>query len=263
MKAIWVPVSAQVAQQQRVDTLANNIANANTVGFKQEDTPFREYVKELEHPSHDLDIPRKDFSIDDMYRSPGAHQSYVKTAGSYTDFTQGQIKPTTSDLDLAIEGQGFLKVRTPIGDRYTRSGSLALNSQQQLVTAGQGYPLLNERDEPITFPKELSSSHQWLINQEGMIQELSGKKVAQLKVVTTEQLQDMRKEGQHLYALKVGAQELPSTARIHQRALEESNINVIKQMSELISSQRNVEQLQRAISTYDSINNRAMNDLMK
>lgn len=123
MKNIWVPLSGQIAQQQKVDTIANNIANANTAGFKKDSLTFKEYLVSLDKGSTDINLPNKEFSPDDFYRSEGAENAYVKVDGSYTNFEQGALKPSNNPLDIALNGKGFFEVLTPSGIRFTRKGT--------------------------------------------------------------------------------------------------------------------------------------------
>jgi flagellar basal-body rod protein FlgF len=132
VKGIWVPISGQIAQQQKVDAIANNIANANTTGFKKDDLIFKEYLTALDNPQDDIDIPRKEFSPEDFYRTQGAENAKVSVAGQYTDFTQGQLVETRNPLDLGIKGTGFFEVLTPNGVRYTRNGIFTIDNQCRL-----------------------------------------------------------------------------------------------------------------------------------
>ena len=87
----------------------NNVANANTPGFKKTDLTFREHLTVLENGSVDNTLPNKTWSPEDFYKTHGNESSYVKTDGSYTNFNQGQIIPTGNIYDLALKGPGFLR----------------------------------------------------------------------------------------------------------------------------------------------------------
>ena len=141
LKDIWVPLSAAVAQQNKVDTIANNVANANTPGFKKDRLVFKEYLTALEKGLEDIDLPRKEWAPRDFYRSQGGENALVKTAASFTIFEQGALTPTGNPLDIAINGEGFIKILTPNGPRYTRRGNLSLSKDSLLVT-DRGHPVL-------------------------------------------------------------------------------------------------------------------------
>jgi flagellar hook protein FlgE len=145
LKNIWVPLSGAIAQQRNVETIANNVANANTPGFKKDQLVFREQLTALTSGPSDIDIPRKEFSPKDFYHSEGNENSFVKIDGSFTDFEQGQLTPTGSPFDVAINGKGFFEVLTPQGVRYTRRGSFSFSREGELVTQN-GFKVLSAID---------------------------------------------------------------------------------------------------------------------
>ncbi len=140
MKNIWVPLSGQIAQQRKVETIANNIANANTAGFKKDRLAFKEHLTALTKGMDDIDIPNKEFGPDDFYHTQGAENAMVEVDGSYTVFEQGSLQPTNNPLDMALFGKGFFEVLTPAGVRYTRQGNFTVSKDGDLVTA-QGFKL--------------------------------------------------------------------------------------------------------------------------
>ena len=94
LKNLWVPVSAAIAQQRKVDSIANNVANINTPGFKKDELIFKEYLVALDKGVEDINMPRKEWSPKDFYHTQGAQNSFVKVDGSYTIHKQGQLTPT-------------------------------------------------------------------------------------------------------------------------------------------------------------------------
>lgn len=271
MKNIWVPLSGQIAQQQKVETIANNIANANTAGFKKDRLAFKEQLTALTRVPDDLDMPTGDWKPDDFYRSQGAENAYVKVDGSYTDFEQGALNPTNNPLDLALNGKGFFEVMTPAGIRFSRGGAFAMNAQGELVT-GRGYKVLGKLD-PKTSPLgttvetriiKLPPGKKISISREGDIYNESGK-VATLSVVEFKDLDAVRKEGHALF-INNAAENLQRdkvSTSVNQGFLEGSNVNAIKEMSELIQAHRHFDNIQKAINTYDSISSKIVNDIAK
>src|SRR5690606_36897795 len=159
MKNIWVPLSGQVAQQRKVETIANNVANANTVGFKKDQLVFKEHLTALTKGVDDIDIPRKEFSPADFYHTQGAENAMVAVDGSFTIFEQGTLIPTNNPLDVGLKGDGFLEVLTPTDVRFTRKGNLSLSKDGELVT-DQGYRVLsalNASPESLREPAALDS----------------------------------------------------------------------------------------------------------
>jgi len=280
MKAIWVPISGQIAQQEKVDVIANNIANSNTIGFKKDDLAFREYVQSYEDPQLDIDIPRKNFSTADMYREAGVHKSFVKSAGGFSNFNQGQLNPTNNPLDFAINGDGFFEVLTPQGIRFTRRGNFSVNANGELVTDSNDKLLkarinnnLADEENPesriIKVNGNLNNAGQnnkIVVTPKGEIfQNLV--QLGKMSVIEFSKIQELQKDGAGKFKSD-NNQEIVSkndamNSEVKQGFLEASNVNALTEMSELIKAHRQFEQIQKAVQAYDSINGKAVNDLMK
>ncbi|HLT22182.1 MAG TPA: flagellar basal-body rod protein FlgF [Bacteriovoracaceae bacterium] len=265
MKNIWVPLSGQIAQQRKVETIANNVANANTVGFKKDQLVFKEHLTALTKGVEDIHIPRGEFSPDDFYHTQGSENAMVAVDGSFTVFEQGQLMPTNNPLDLALQGEGFFEVLTPTGVRFTRRGNFNLNKDGELVT-DQGFRLLNNKsdaspeDRVIRVPNNTSLSiagNGEIFTREGVVDQLS--------VVEFKDKHALRKEGSSLFITpdleNIMRNDLKTTVR--QGFLEGSNVNAIEEMSELIKAHRHFESIQKAINTYDQISGKAANEIGK
>jgi flagellar basal-body rod protein FlgF len=277
LKNIWVPLSGQIAQQRKVETIANNIANANTAGFKKDEIVFKEHLTALtEKGLTDIDIPREDWSPDDFYRSQGAENAYVKIDGTYTIHEQGALVPTGNKFDFALNGKGFFEVMTPTGVRYTRNGSFTLDKDGFLVT-NKGYRILSKLNQAEQEARELASADEIQnrfinlgeakkvsISRNGDVFTENGQ-LTSLSIVEFKDLHAIKKQGHSLYinnAVDNINRENIQTA-VNQGFIEQSNVNAIKEMSELIRAHRQFDNIQKAISTYDSISGRAVNDIAK
>ena len=151
MRELWVPLSGAIAQQKNVETIANNVANVNTPGFKKEQIVFKEYLAAVEGKGaqeQGIDLPQKDWKPEDFYRSYNAEDSFVKVDGSYTLHEQGQLTPTGNSFDNAISGPGFFEVLTPNGVRYSRKGSFSISNEGKLVN-DQGFLVLAKDAPPV------------------------------------------------------------------------------------------------------------------
>src|SRR5262245_24775503 len=133
-KGIFSAVSGAMAQNSRLDTIANNLANVNTSAFKKDRQVFSEYLSAYEKPPDVINVPRIPASIESFYDMQGGDNAYVNPSGTYTNFAQGALRSTGSALDLAIEGRGFFEVLTPQGLRWTRGGGLQIDNSGRLVT---------------------------------------------------------------------------------------------------------------------------------
>ncbi len=276
MREIWVPISGAIAQQRNVEQIANNVANANTPGFKKDKVVFKEYLAALEKGTEDVDLPQRDWKPEDFYRSNGAEDSFVKVDGTYTMHEQGQLTPTGNSFDFALNGQGFFEVLTPQGVRYTRKGNFTINAEGKLVT-DQGFSILSKGAPPVINPDgtmQLSSppeSRQINVGNNKLAISLDGEvfagnnKVADLAVVEFNDLHQLKKEGNSLFVntdaknYKIGN----NKTSVHQGFVEQSNVNAVSEMSQLINANRNFESIQRVIKTYDQISSKAVNEIPK
>lgn len=279
MKNIWVPLSGQVAQQRKVETIANNVANANTVGFKKDQLVFKEHLTALTQGVEDIDIPRKEFSPADFYHTQGAENAMVAVDGNFTIFEQGQLIPTNNPLDVGLQGDGFIEVLTPTGVRFTRKGNLSLNRDGEIVT-DQGYRVLSALNvapealrEPAaadSFPKpeervlRVPTNAKLTITKEGEILTKDGQ-VGALSIVEFQDKHALRKEGNSLYITPDETNVIRTNIKtsVNQGFLEGSNVNAIEEMSELIKAHRHFESIQKAINAYDQISGKAANDIGK
>lgn len=276
MRELWVPLSGAIAQQRNVETIANNVANANTPGFKKEQVVFKEYLAALEKPDAQIDLPQKEWKPEDFYRSYNSEDAFVKVDGTYTLHEQGQLSPTGNAFDNAINGPGFYEVLTPNGVRYTRKGNFTINNEGKLVT-DQGFLLLSKSPAPtagadgkieVVAPPESRAINvgggKFTISLDGEV--YSGQnKVADLALVEFNDSHALKKEGNSLFInpdqknIKIG--EVKTS--VHQGFVEQSNVNAVSEMSSLINANRNFESIQRVIKTYDTMSGKAVNEISK
>lgn len=265
LKNIWVPLSGAIAQQRKIDTIANNVANANTPGFKKDQLVFKEHLTAFQKGVQDTDLPRKEWKPEDFYRSYDAENGHVKIDGNYTIHEQGQLSPTKNPLDLAINGQGFFEVLTPNGVRFTRRGVFSLSNDGTLVTSS-GNPVLmkaTNEDTPVAS-RMIKVTGTPSINLQGEIF-VRGQKVGDLSVVEFRDLHGLRKEGNALFINKhaENLERTPKQSMIHQGFVEESNVNAVQEMSSLIKAHRHLESIQKVISAYDTMSQKGVNEIAK
>jgi len=154
LRSLWTGASGMIAQQTSVDTISNNLANVNTVGYKKETVEFRSLLyQKLQTETTDHNGDPKPVI--------GQVGSGVRTGAITSRFTQGNLTQTDEPFDLAIEGEGFFAVQTPNGETaYTRNGSLlfAIASDGLALTNSEGYPLLDTTGTPIVLPGDTDVS---------------------------------------------------------------------------------------------------------
>ncbi len=259
-KGIYSALSGAMAQNQKMETIANNLANVSTTGFKKDQQTFYEYVTANEKGPEVLTVPRITASIESFYDMNGGDRGYVDSKGTFADQSQGALKNTGGPLDVAIEGSGFLEVATPAGVRFSRNGALKMDAQGRLVN-NEGYPVLREGT---------GDPNQRVINLTGknITFSYSGdvfdgdQNVGKLSVVDFGDKSALKKQGSSLFSLKENYNLAPTPARdfkMHQGFVEMSNVNVVSEMTEMIQAARAFEATQNAIKAFDQMDEKLMN----
>ncbi|OQW50376.1 MAG: flagellar biosynthesis protein [Proteobacteria bacterium SG_bin7] len=263
-KGIYAALSGAIAQGQRLDNISNNLANTNTPGFKKDQTVFREYLSNYEKLPTTLNVPRVPASVESFYDMQGADRGYAEAIGSFSDYSQGTLLTTGNNLDIAIEGEGFLEVLTPQGVRFSRSGNLRVDSQGVLVNQS-GFPVLktgaqdpaqrvfNVRDSNVT------------ISFNGDIYDRD-ENLGKLSIINFEEKDVLRKEGNSLFSLRPNTPATPIAAReykIHQGYIESSNVNIVQEMTDMIAANRLFESSQKAIKAFDQMDEKLNNEVPK
>lgn len=265
-KGIFVGLSGAMAQNLKLDSIANNIANVDSPAFKRDQQLFKEYLTANEKPPSVIQVPKIPASIESFYDTQGGDKSFVDTAGTFTDFTQGGLKVTGNSFDVAIEGEGFFEVATPSGARMTRNGSFTLDGNGQLVTK-QGYPVLMQSPGGTELSQRVIrlGSGPITIGSNGQVFQ-NGQEVATLSIVNVADKDVLHKEGSGLFNFKdnaVAETTQVTNPNLHQGYLETSNINIVKEMTDMITTNRHFETLQKAMSTYDQMNEKLVNEVSK
>ena len=215
-------VDGSLIQQLRFETVSNNLANMSTNAFKKDVLSFDEVLT-------------------------------MKTSSSI-DFTQGPMTPTGNPMDLALEGEGFMKVQTPQGTRFTRDGALTVNKQKALATQS-GDPVVGERG-PITIQGNSLS-----IEDDGSVV-VDGQRVDRISVVAFKNKSHLKKAGfsYYLYEGQDGEGNPAEGTRVLQGFLEKSNVDVTEEMIRMVESFRAFESVQKAIQNIDDMTGRLISE---
>ncbi len=248
-RTLWIAASGMEAQQMKTDNIANNIANVNTQGYKKGMIRFKDMLYQ-------------------KVSSPGAGTANgaipagiqlgtgVQVASASKLFTQGSLESSSADLDVAIEGNGFFQVSLPSGKTaYTRAGSFHMDQAGQVVT-GEGFPVLG-------FPTLDTNSTSISISQDGTVSSFSGGTTSEKGRITLARFanpEGLSYLGGNLYeesAVSGSAQTgNPSTSdfgNIAQHKLEGSNVDIVKEMVDMIAAQRAYELNSKSIKTADDM----------
>lgn len=231
-------------EEMRMDVISNNLANSTVIGFKKDVISFQDLLDEANGNA----VPQSS-------GGPGPVDSSLVRI--QTDMSQGDVRLTGNSLDFAINGEGFFKVDTPDGIRYTRKGNFSLNREGDVVTQ-EGHRVLGEGG-PINIPEGRIN-----VNDRGVIA-VDGTEVGRLDVVNFENSANLVKEGGGFYRndLNEPEAEPPGDTKIQQEYLELSNVTVAEEMIQMIHSLRAFESYQKSIQILDGINNRAINEVSR
>jgi flagellar basal-body rod protein FlgF len=235
--AFLISMSRQVALERQLDVVSNNIANLNTAGFKSTSAVFSEFMASSAREN--------DFAPAD------APVHFVIDRTAYRNFSQGPVQQTGNPLDVAINGDAFLSVQTPAGERFTRAGTLQINAAGQLVTPEGA--VVNGDNGPIIFQatdRRISISADGRISVlEGLtnVESLRGK----LRLVTFARPQQLQSEGSNLFSAPAGVAGQPATAAVSvmQGAVEGSNVNGVAEMTRMIEINRTYSMIANLMQT--------------
>ncbi len=249
-RALYTAATGMQAQQQQVDNIANNLANASTVGFKRSRLEFQDILYQ------NLRMPGA--AANSQTQTPVGLQIGLgaRAISSERIFLQGDFQQTQNPLDMVIEGSGFFQVRQADGElAYTRAGSFHLSAEGQVVTA------TGEALEPaITIPREATSIN---IGTDGTVSvtlpgQTNAQTVGQLQLASFANPAGMEAIGRNLFRETsasgqpaVGAPASQGLGRINQGFIEGSNVNVVEELVQMISAQRAYETNSKVITAAD------------
>jgi flagellar basal-body rod protein FlgF len=214
--SIYASLAGQSALMRKLNSIANNMANISTTGFKAENTQFEDIFKQL--------------------KTDGKGINFVYDVTSTTDFTQGALQQTNNNLDIAISGDGMISAQGN-GDKpyYTRDGRLSRNAEGVLIMTATGYPILDNAGAEIQIPPEFT---QIAISNDGTVSG-DGQQIAKIGLYNFDPVKVKRQEN-GLYTMDTPP-EVSTEAKIHQGFLEGSNVNAVKTLTEMIKVQRSYE----------------------
>jgi flagellar basal-body rod protein FlgF len=236
---MYISAEGAAAQAQRLEVIANNMANVDTAGFKQDVPMFQARFAEAIQKGQ---AQSGDGSINDIGGG-------VKVIGVETDYSPGQMKHTGNDLDLAIGGSGFFHVRGDDGKTYlSRAGAFETNTQGKLVTQNGQRPVLDQQGAEIT----LSQGTPFAISQDGFISQDGS--ITAIGMSQPESMDDLVKVGNNLWQPTGSVKPLTLQERnVRQGFLEVSGANPVRQMMAMIESTRAFEANTRMIQNQDSV----------
>ena len=245
LKGLYTAYTGLVNEQNRMDIMTNNLANASTVGFKKEGSTSQSF-------DDILTVKIKDASVGvNTVQRTGINNPGVKIGENYTDYSQGSFRNTGNTYDLALSGEGFFAVEftNKAGEtstRYTRAGQFTLNKEGYLVTQDGDY-VLDTQNRRIQIDTLKDST----IDKTGRIWQ-NDVEVAQIGVFNFENYDYLEKYAETYYTPVEGAKFTETDAEINSGYLEMSNVSTVMEMVNLISITRAYESNQKVMQTMDS-----------
>ncbi|CAO3352567.1 flagellar basal-body rod protein FlgG [Azospirillum melinis] len=253
MRSLAIGATGMIAQQLNVETISNNIANSTTTGYKKQRAEFQDLLyqnfRRIGSTSSDAG------TVVPTGVQVGAG---VRVAAVARVLEQGNLNITDNKLDVAINGSGYFQVTLPSGDTaYTRAGNFKLSPEGMIVTA-DGYPIQPN----ITVPTNavdisINSSGEVLIKLDG---QTATQNVGQIQLATFANAAGLEATGDNLFMESgasgqavTGNPGAPGFGRVTQGALETSNVNVVQEITTLITAQRAYEMNSKVIKTTDEM----------
>ncbi len=230
-KAIYIALSGAVLRQMQMDIIAQNLANADTIGYKSDKISFNDYL-----------LPQDIVSSETDFKVMSYHTPLI------SDFSAGNLIKTGNPLDIAIDGQGFIALE---GNRITRRGDLK-KDKDGFLTTHDGIKVLGEKGH-IRLPDgkiEISSNGSISAN---------GVEVDVIKIVDFKQINNLSKLGNS--AFFTNEEGMKAKAEIKQGYLETSNVSIISEMVRMIQTMREYETYQKAIQTFDDAAGKINNEM--
>ena len=269
------------AMQVKMDVVANNIANVDKTAFKKDEVIQKSFPELLLHRTNDDGVGWMPMGSFDIAPLVGKLGTGVEVNEIHTRFENGALKNTTTDTDLAMNGDGFFVVMTNKGERLSRNGALTVDKDGYLVNS-KGFPLMGENG-PLQVKRNnflVKSNGEVWINE--AIQDdptrIYGKDLNQweqpvlldtIKVRTVDYPRHLNKEGDSFYSTTPESGDMRSfteeenSPEIIQGFLESSNVNIVREMVDMIEVQRIYEMNQKSIQTHDGMLGKLINEVAK
>ena len=252
LRGLYTAASGMNALQVGMDATAHNLANVNTTGFKRSQVHYQAFPEMLMSRMN----AQGQQNIGSMATGAGVRSTAL-------DWHQGALMETGNELNLGIEGEGFLTVTDEAGNEYyTRSGNLVIDSNYQLRTQ-DGMALQGDLGNII-----LRKGEGIRVNQQGLIQTTGNRRIDNLVMTEFVNPHSLEKVGTHLYRMSPGtvkkpvqSPNAPKNYRVFQNTLERSNTNPITELVNSISGMRQYESLQKAIQTQNQTLEKAVNEV--
>lgn len=256
LKGLYTAYTGMVNEQNKLDVLTNNLANSATTAYKKEGSTSRAFSDVLAYKIKDAS------EAPNIARRIGMNTPGVAIGENYTNYAQGSFKTTENELDLALSGNGFFEIEftnkaDETSTKYTRDGSFTMNKEGYLVTKDGDFVLGTNGRIKLDPLKSVS------VDEDGTIYQ-DGNRVVQLRVTDFDDYNYIEHYGENMYQAAAGAQtQRAEEAKVFSGHLETSNVQIVAEMVEMISSTRAYETNQKLIQAHDGTLDVTVNQLGK
>jgi flagellar basal-body rod protein FlgF len=268
IRGLYTAASSMLAHMRRQEVLSNDLANANTVGFRGDETELKAFPQlflqrlfDTNRDSNQQVLPTRDV---------GGLNTGLMVDQVTTSFKEGNVRETHNPLDMAIRDTAgpnsppaFFAVQTPNGTEFTRDGSFTRNANGELIT-NQGNRVLGAGGAPIVVPDARDGEIR--VDPNGAIS-INNQPVGQLQIVTFANPEALDKPGNTLFAQNVRSgpptPSNPGDYQVQQFAQELSNVDPVRSMAEMLDTMRAYEMNQKMVQTQDEMLGHAVNDIAK
>lgn len=237
--SIYIALSKEIGIFRDMEVTANNIANVNTTGYREEKLLFEDFLVSANKQE--------------------GKAAFANDVATFRNTQQGTLQATNAPLDAAISGEGYFVVQTPLGPRYTRNGSFKIGPDGTLVTA-QGHAVLDDGDQPILFD---DADREIQFRENGAIN-VDGAERAVIQVVQFANPQMLRGVGEGMYAAEAtpepGAE---GSFRVLGGVLERSNVNPFTALTHMLHVSRSITNVTNFINTMYTLERKASDTLVK
>ncbi len=239
IKGLYRAASGMLPRTTNQEVISNNLANANTVGYKRQSL----FIEELTRAEQRVAPSQENWETPML-------------SDIYTDYSQAVLEPTGNDLNLALDGSGFMIVESPDGEQfYTRAGDFTISTDGDIVTT-DGYTLMTDAG-----PINLQAGSKLEVGMDGAVS-VDGQQIGMLELIDFEKPYNLERISGSLFkasdnAVAVETQNL----FVRQGFVERANVDVISEMVEMIASFRDYEANQKAIQIIDESVDRTVNDV--
>jgi flagellar basal-body rod protein FlgF len=248
---IYLAASAARAYEKRLETVANNLANITSAGFKRDRVAFQAYM---------LSAAGNPVPVQPPYPAAAEAQSFWVEYRSLVDFSPGPLRQTANPLDLSLDGKGFFTIQSPEGTLYTRRGNFTINPEGFLATQ-EGWPVMGEGGEiRVEGAGAQRTAAEITVGQNGEVQ-VNGTSVGRLQLSDFADPGGLTKIAGGYFTADGTAPEPLEDGRVAQGFLEMANVEAVQMLAEMIEVLRGYESYQKVIRTVDELNAKSIADV--